>query len=314
MVVRINIMIQDPRQKKLYELCDTEEKAKFAVFYNARIQNLKTYKDNPTASCKKDFEAAEAGFAELIENLEAKYASQLSEKIEIKSIKIYKNANQVFIYAQKLGLQCSYNTIRKDLVKDNLVLKRKGGGWTVGKIKEYLLGKFNQRVNSDSKQDKPVKKLNSMDTDSPAAKKNNADAYFKEMAGKRQEFKLKIESGEYTKTEIIDAELAIRAQVFKHSLEAFIYEQAQKIIGILGASSESAAQIVKIANGSENSIPEIIRFAERKIPVFINLYIKELNKALDIYATAGIYLNTEMAEAVKKLLKSREIKNEQKIN
>ena len=63
----------DPRIHEILDVATSEEAAELKVLYNAQIQTLKAYQNEPTAQRKRDWDAAQAGLEACLERLKAKY-------------------------------------------------------------------------------------------------------------------------------------------------------------------------------------------------------------------------------------------------
>ena len=201
----------------------------------------------------------------------------------------------------------TYYRIQKACERRELV-ERRGGGWTVRTVEQWARAFLTPLVDTSPDADAPSLSAEEQGIGplgGVAEEKLRKQSRLLEIQARRQEMELLKAQGIYTKTEIIETELAARARAFRLGLERFGHESGRDVAVVFGATPKLARKLAeRLGFSTEDDLQRaqvlIQDFLLSRAPQFAIFFSEAVEKLLDSYAT-GRWWTEEMREAWQKL-------------
>ena len=201
----------------------------------------------------------------------------------------------------------TYYRIQKACERRGLV-ERRGGGWTVRTVEQWARAFLVPLVDTSPDADAPSLSAEEQGTGplgSVAEEKLRQQSRLLEIQARKQEMELQKAQGLYTKTEIIEDELAARARAFRLGLERFGHESGQDVAAVYGATPKLARKLAeRLGFSTEDDLQRaqvlIQDFLISRAPQYAIFFAEAVERLLDSYAT-GRWWTDEMREAWIKL-------------
>lgn len=197
----------------------------------------------------------------------------------------------------------TYYRIQKACERRELV-ERRGGGWTVRTVEQWARAFLVPLVDTSPDADAPSLSAEEQGTGplgSVAEEKLRHQSRLLEIQARKQEMELQKAQGLYTKTEIIEDELAARARAFRLGLERFGHESGQDVAAVYGATPKLARKLAeRLGFRTEEDLQRaqvlIQDFLLSRAPQYAIFFSGAVERLLDSYAT-GRWWTDEMREA-----------------
>ena len=227
--------------KKLLDIVSDQEKAELTTLNNAMVSTIRNYRENPTATNKRNWDAAKEGLESRVDQLWEKYSREGGHG-ESK----LKNIPAVIHYLEKAGWKISKSAAYKHK-KEGKLRPGQDGTFSVKAVEKYAKRWLEKKDGSEGLDD---------------LQEATAKAQLEKLQAQARHWdtKTKIELGEYVHRNQWDRELAARARVFKSDMENFIRAQA--------------SEITRIVEGDPEKAPDLIEFYLEHLEVWLNRYSK----------------------------------------
>lgn len=201
----------------------------------------------------------------------------------------------------------TYYRIQKACERRELV-ERRGGGWTVRTVEQWARAFLTPLVDTSPDADAPSLSAEEQGTGplgSVAEEKLRQQSRLLDLQAQKQEMELRKAQGLYTRTEIIEDELAARARAFRLGLERFGHERGQDVAAVFGATPKLARQLAERLGFTEEEDRQraqvlIQDFLLSRAPQFGIFFAGVVEELLDSYAT-GRWWTEDMQAAWQKL-------------
>lgn len=200
----------------------------------------------------------------------------------------------------------TYYRIKKGCERRELV-ERRGGGWTIRTVEQWARAFLTPIVDTSAEADAPSLPADEQDAtlSGVAEEKLRHQSRLLDLQAQKQEMELRKAQGLYTKTEVIEGELAARARAFRLGLERFGHERAQDVAAVFGATPKLARQLAErlgfAADDDRERAQALIQdFLLSRSAQFGIFFAGAVEDLLDAYAT-GRWWTDEMREAWQKL-------------
>ncbi len=201
----------------------------------------------------------------------------------------FKNINEVHKYLTQQGYKAALST----LYNDKKFFPRRKGVISLRAVKDYIkakkLGKRSVSAQQEAEADAGL---------SSESRRLDADAALKEKRGRLLDLQLAKDEGALFPAEVAERELAVRAQAFRLGLEGWAAKAGESVAAAFGADPDLAAKAVARVGGDPARSGELVAFLLSRVPAFVALFVDELAKALDDYAS-GVWLTPEMSERMR---------------
>lgn len=217
-----------------------------------------------------------------------------------KAEQVFENVTQIRDYLIGCGYKATHYRVQKAVERNELILRR-GGGWTQRTVDAWALKWLAAKIDHAADQDRPAAPV--AEVGSVSEQKNLAHTKNLLLDAERKEFEFAKERGQYTSTEIVNAELSARARAFRVGLERFGFEQAEAVAGDFGGHARAAKELARRlgleGESAEKAQLLIQDFALSRAQLFTSHWLERIDLLLDPYAT-GHWWTTEMREAWEK--------------
>lgn len=201
----------------------------------------------------------------------------------------FKNINEVHRYLSEQGYKAALST----LYNDKKFFPKRKGVISLRKVKDYVDAKKLEKRSASTKEE----------AESGAglfseSRRLDADAALKEKRGRLLDLQLAKDEGALFPAETAERELAVRAQAFRLGLEGWAAKVGETVAATFGADPDLAAKAVARVGGDPARSGELVAFLLSRVSAFVTLFVDELAKALDDYAS-GVWLTPEMADRMR---------------
>ncbi len=241
--------------ENLKKQCTEQEAAELAILHNARIVCLRAYRDDPTATRKRDLDAATEGLARCRAKLEEKYAGEEPEQVAdvatVPEDRFLPNLLEASKWINDLGYKLGKSKLYKDRDKSLIYV------WPGGRVykadaelyarKHLVLGK------SVDVSDPALQGLEGLQRE----KLQNEVARLRKQIDK-MEFEMEKEAGKYMLRSDLHREMASRWLVLDQALTQFF--------------RSCAPDLVESVQGSAERIPDFIALVLTKLREELNGY------------------------------------------
>lgn len=201
----------------------------------------------------------------------------------------FKNINEVHKYLSEQGYKAALST----LYNDKKFFPKRKGVISLRAVKGYIEAKKLEKRSASAQQEAEADAGLSSE-----ARRLDADAALKEKRGRLLDLQLAKDQGALFPAEVAERELAVRAQAFRLGLEGWAAKAGEAIAATFGADPDLAAKAVARVGGDPAKSGELVAFLLSRVPAFVTLFVDELAKALDDYAS-GVWLTPDMAERMR---------------
>jgi hypothetical protein len=277
-------MDADKFLQELQGVATQKELAEVQVLTQAERQNLVAYNKDPTATNKRNWDAAKKGRVALIEQLEEKYAADIKQKASEAALpSTFENTRQVHIYLQEQGWKCAYNTVAKD-IKSGKLTARRGGGFARQTVDQYAMTHLVRRVDADPSKDAPWADPDETAPTGAAERRLSADADIKERQAKLIDRKLAAMERKLIPRELYEKDLAARLALFSNSIDVWAQSSASDLAGLLGADAGPVAEIIELVGGDPDKASALSAWFLAREPEIVELVIKAKQDWLRAYA------------------------------
>lgn len=209
----------------------------------------------------------------------------------------FKNLLDVHKYLIAEGYSISQSTVYTD---KGMLPKRKGK-ISLRTVRAYIEAKKLEKHSAS-----PGQEAEAGASLGPTARRLDADAALKEKRGRLLDIELAKSERALFPAEIAERELAARAQAFRLGLEGWASKIGEAVAAIFGADPELAGKMVMLAGGDPAKASDLVAHQLSRVPAFVALFVDELAKALDDYAT-GAWLTPDMSERMREWAYFREL-------
>lgn len=217
----------DQKVEKILAVASEKEKSELTVLNNAVVSNIRAYRADPTAANKKNWDAAQAGFDDLVRVLSEKYFQENGGNSAS-----LKNIPAVVEYLTKAGWKIAKSAAYKHK-KEGKLVPGPDGSFKISKVDRYA--------------DRWLDRLSgSGGADAMAEEKAKAELEKLKAQARHWDIKTKIQLGEYVPRDLFEYEIAARAKVFKSDIEGFFRGRA--------------SEIVRTCDGNPETIPVLIDY------------------------------------------------------
>lgn len=204
---------------------------------------------------------------------------------------ILANPLAILNYLKAQGYKVSRGTVYSRVNEGLLKPTAPGGGWLVRAVENYA--KANWTKDGDAA--KPTKAVQgNLDDATVAEERQRAEIELKRVTADRQRLKLAAERGQTVPREIVERDLALRAQAFRYGLENFIHDALGEITAMFGGESRTALEIVRLVGGKEELAGEIVRRVQQREPELVAMWMDQVERFLEPYAS-GSWWDDELA-------------------
>lgn len=221
------------------------------------------------------------------------------------SEEIFKNIRQIQLYLAE-RYRVTYYRVQKACERRELV-ERRGGGWSVRTVEQWARAFLTPKVDNSPDADAPSLPADEqeMPLGGVAEEKLRQQSRLLDLQAQKQEMELRKAQGIYTRTEIIEDELAARARAFRLGLERFGHERGQDVAAVFGATPKLARQLAERLGFTEEEDQQraqvlIQDFLLSRAPQFGIFFAGAVEELLDSYAT-GRWWTEDMQAAWQKL-------------
>jgi hypothetical protein len=215
------------RFEKLLEIATEQEQIELKVLHNALIETVKAYKSNPSASNKKNWDAARIGLDEIIERYWSKYFQEEPA---------FKDRSEAVKYLQEQGYKVKKSKVYADAKKGLLRVQHDGRVLKVD-LKAYAISTLD-KVN---KQDEALAEQRTVTKVEKQIEKTDAQI-------DRLRFDLEREMGKYIPKGDFEMEIAARAAVLDIGIRHWIQSFVEELIYICGGDPKAAGEIIEKGN------------------------------------------------------------------
>lgn len=222
---------------KLLEVADQQDQVKLKILYNAVINCMRDYKDDPTSLKMKDWKTAESSLDAFIDML---WRGHFDNEPTLP------NALAVVEYLSGKGWKIKKSTAYQH-IKEGKLRARKDDHFSVSDVERYAVAFLKRK---DGKSDDLI---NAIQQEKLQAELDKTRAQAEHWTLKTQ-----ITRGMYVEKAALERELAMRAVVFKSDQENFIHARA--------------GEIVQIVAGDPEKIPDLIEFMLEAFANFLDRY------------------------------------------
>jgi hypothetical protein len=236
---------------KLLEVADQQDQVKLKILYNAVINCMRDYKDDPTSLKMKDWKTAESSLETFIDTL---WRGHFDDEPTLS------NALAIVEYLSGKGWKIKKSTAYQH-IKEGKLRTRQDGCFNVGDVEKYA-ATFLKRLDGG----KVNKELERMQQERSQAETDKVKAQAEHWTLKTQ-----IAKGMYVEKDAFERALAMRAAVFKSDQENFIHARA--------------GEIVQIVAGNPEKIPDLIEFMLEAFANFLDRYAGDGSFKLPLPAT-----------------------------
>jgi hypothetical protein len=209
----------------------------------------------------------------------------------------FKNLLDVHKYLIAEGYKIAQSTVYAD---KGLLPKRKGK-ISLRTVRAYIAAKRLEKQNAS-----PAQEADAGASLGPTARRLDADVALKEKRGRLLDIELAKSERALFPAEIAERELAARAQAFRLGLEGWASKIGESVAALFGADPEQAARMVMLAGGDPTKASDLVAHQLSRVPAFVSLFVDELSKALNDYAT-GAWLTQEMSDRMREWAYFREL-------
>lgn len=201
------------------------------------------------------------------------------------------NALAVFKHVRGLGHKVSRGTVYNHINNGLLKPTAPGGGWLPRAVETYAKANWPREADPA----RPVKVVQaSLGDASVSEDRQRAEAALKQAMAERQRLKLAAERGRTVPREIVERDLAMRAQAFRYGLENFIHDALGEIGAMYGGEERAALEIVRLVDGKQELAGEIVRRVQQREPELVALWMGLVERFLEPYAS-GAWWDDELA-------------------
>jgi len=212
------------------------------------------------------------------------------------------NRNQVAEYiCEHLGYEVAPRTVYNHIAKAD-GLRPSKGGWPKRTVAQYAEQFFGHKRRADFtpagglplwKQEGEAE----ADKNSASLDRSRAETALKQAMAERQRLKLAAERGQTVPREVVERDLALRAQAFRYGLENFIHDALGEIAAMFGGEERTARDLVRLVCGDESKAGEIVRRVQQREPEMVAMWMDQVERFLEPYA-AGSWWDDELARAM----------------
>lgn len=284
-------MQQDTLQK-LLEVVTDQEKAELTTLHNAVVSTIRSYREDPTAANKRDWDAAKKGLQEIMDRLWDKYFPADTEKQQNINLK---NPRQVYQYL-KDRYHVGQKTIYRHVEAGKLKPKR-GGGFSSRTVEAYAKSHLTPRAGAGQ--------VDFQDDEDPAEnsgaqeRRQLADAELKEEQARRARMLRMKEEARLVETETVEQELVTRHRIFSYSLDNFFQERMDDVAAIFGGDEQRAREIIELVDGDPEKAWDLLQWMQARVPDLISYFLERKEEWLNAYAT-GAWYTDELARVMEK--------------
>ncbi|WP_027367416.1 hypothetical protein [Desulfocurvibacter africanus] len=210
-------------------------------------------------------------------------------------IKVLKNRFAVFNHLRTQGYGVARGTVYKYCDEGLLKPTAPGGGWLVRAVENYASAQWPRKADAPAKPAKSVQ--GNLDEATVAEERQRAETELKRVTTERQRLKLHAERGQTVPREIVERDLALRAQAFRYGLENFIHDALGEIAAMFGGEERTAREIVRLVGGDESKAGEIVRRVQQREPELVAMWVDQVERFLEPYAE-GSWWDDELARVM----------------
>jgi len=204
------------------------------------------------------------------------------------------NALAVFNYLREQGHKVSRGTVYNHINNGLLKPTAPGGGWLPRAVETYAKANWPREADPS----RPVKVVQaSLGEASVSEDRQRAETALKQAMAERQRLKLAAERGQTVPREVVERDLALRAQAFRYGLENFIHDALGEIAAMFGGEERTAREIVRLVGGDETKAGEIVRRAQQREPELVAMWVDQVERFLEPYAE-GSWWDDELARVM----------------
>jgi hypothetical protein len=223
--------------EKLKEVGNRDEVVELQVRYAARIKNLQTYQQSPTAACKNDLDAATLGLEQLVGKLWKKYFDT-----EV----VYKNRLELLVALENEGLHVGKSKLYNDskrLPSDGGLRVEKDGSIRRSSVEAWLAhprggGKIAARKGLSEETEKE-------EFEDLQAEKLRREVSILRTKDERERLAHEREQGKWLPREDFQMELAGRAGVLDVRLGYHLNLEAERLVELVGGSQEHRPALIQ---------------------------------------------------------------------
>ena len=216
---------------QLLGVCTRQEAAELKTLYNAQIQCLKAYQQDPTAQRKRDWDAAREGYEERLSGLWRHYM----EPAESEEERIFKNRLEALEYLQRRGYKIGKSKLYKD-VRNGLLKIQANGNVYKSDLDNYVKKAGLSQLDLDQAAE---------ETDELNKQKLQKEVEKLDWENKRRQFEYEKELGRYIPRSDFEAEMAARVAAHEARLRNMIRERAMEWIWTVNGDPQRAQDLME---------------------------------------------------------------------
>jgi hypothetical protein len=235
---------------KLLEVADQQDQVKLKILYNAVINCMRDYKDDPTSLKMKDWKTAESSLETFIATL---WRGHFDDEPTLS------NALAIVEYLSGKGWKIKKSTAYQH-IKEGKLRAKKDGYFSISDVERYAAAFLKRK---DGKTDDLVNAIQQ--------EKSRAEVDKLKAQADHWTLKTQVARGMYVEKAALERELAMRAAVFKSDQENFIHARA--------------GEIVQIVIGDPEKIPDLIEFMLDAFANFLDRYAGDGSFTIPLPAT-----------------------------
>lgn len=215
--------MKDVDIKQLLKESSPEDSIRLKILYNAVVQNMRTYSQDPTEVNRRNWDAAEKALMDEKGRLE----------MALDDAQGFETQKEVLAHLHQLGYKISRSRLSRDIQARKL--RKKDGIFSVGKIKRYAELELVETDSGKGLSDRRAEKL----------QERKIRAEIKKLEEQALRAKIEREAIEGRYIERVDHELhmALAASVLESGLKYFYSLRAQEIIDLVGGSPARAGDL-----------------------------------------------------------------------
>jgi hypothetical protein len=222
---------------------------------------------------------------------------------------VFANARQIYLYLKDQGYQVAQQTVYNHIEKGLLQPKR-GGGFSQRTVDSYALSHLT-KVSPDIEDDcnfAPSPDFEDLQGAGERKQKNHAD--YLEYQAKLKQLQYKRESGQVIPKDMVEREMAARAQAFRFGLESFGHDVAPDLAGIFGGEQAVAEKMLRELDISLDLAPAVAKWIQGRIPQVLAIWEDKIEEFLEPYASeTEAWWTDDMADYMREIERQQEEQN-----
>ncbi len=213
--------------QKLLGVCSTEEAEELRTLYSAQQQCLKTYRGDPTAQRKRDWDAARQGYEERVSELWQRYMSREE---------YLKNRREAAQWFKDQGYKVGKSKLYADAKAGRLKVCN-DGSIRVSDLEDYVGRQGLEPLEQATEPEEGAEDLQK--------EKVREELKKLRLENEERELKRKRQEGEYIPRQDLELELASRAGVLDTGLRSDIKTHARDWVHLVGGRAERVPDLVE---------------------------------------------------------------------